>query len=421
MADERYKAPVNGIALESSDVDLISENAALAGDRVLAELLKLVPFVAASPHKAILPYGQQVAGGELGFDVDSGPASGNGLVVRSGTADARIRIRPFRAIIGSRDDIDGIGHEANWTDIRSALHVPAVADEWYSQLQLAATASNNRWDLVWARVDVDVPTSNVQRMVKSGAGAAEAQNVSVSKQCTVTLGVTQGTEATNPTPPDLPSDSGSAYYIPLAKIRLNHPHTLTTAIDRRRIFETAPVITLQTASVRPVSMASQTEGYANDTDNSGARTRRYAPASMVGSHSRFAQLGQLAVGTYLLDNSIDWRRRYFRWTAQAATQDSYGGPIAFPNAAGTGQAYGFATSLHASDPPTIVLLAASGSSSDGARILTSGTTAVVEIYVDPTTGWLMCEVTGEALQANVFAWLEASGAFDMQQATPAYG
>src|SRR6187399_3347211 len=109
MAQERFESPDNGIGIQIDDIDLISKNAALAEDKVLAELIKLYPF-SGTAVKAILPYGQPVAGGVLGYNVHFGGPSGSALVVKSGASDAKLRIRPFRAIIGSRDDIDGIGH-----------------------------------------------------------------------------------------------------------------------------------------------------------------------------------------------------------------------------------------------------------------------------------------------------------------------
>src|SRR5690606_5860161 len=183
--EEQFKAPLNGLEIHIEDVDLWSKNAALADDRVLAELLQLAPFTAGEPAKAILPYGKA-------------------LVVPSGSDDSTVRVRPFRAIVGSRDTVANIGHKDNWHDVRSALHIPNVSGQQYRNVQLSATASNNRWDLIWCRVEADIPSATKPRYVKSSGGTVISQNLIATKITTVTIGVNEGTEAASPVGPNLP-------------------------------------------------------------------------------------------------------------------------------------------------------------------------------------------------------------------------
>jgi hypothetical protein len=400
MAEERFVLPVNGMGAQETDINLWAKNAALADDRVLAELLRLAPFTAGTPTKAVTPYGVQGA---------------SAIVVPSGSSDATVRVRPFRAIVGSRDTIANIGHKDNWRDIRSALHVPNSASGQWRDVQLSATAANNRWDLIWARMDVDVGSGTVSRLVKNpSTGLGEPALAVVSRLCEVSIGVTEGAEAGSPTGPALPSDSGDAYYLPLAYVYLTHPHTLIAAVGDKAIYEVAPVVTQQTGAlgVRPFSGSSDPSGWASATAWDGVRSRRYVPSSMAGGVSRFGNLGALPNGTHVLDSSVDWRKRFVRWFVQGAGSSHYGGPSALPGDAGVAQQVGGAVTIHPSADPVVCRMAASDSGSTGANVLTAGVSAVCLVQVNASTGNLEAVVTNGPLQTTVFLWLDVMGQFD---------
>ena len=65
--EPKYHSAANGQELQQQDVDSIAEQAALADDRLLWELLRLTPQ-SATPQKGILTYGKSgwAAEGALG-------------------------------------------------------------------------------------------------------------------------------------------------------------------------------------------------------------------------------------------------------------------------------------------------------------------------------------------------------------------
>lgn len=402
MAEERLELPVNGMSVQKTDVDLWSKNAALADDRVLAELVRLRPKPSGPgvAARAILPSGTH-----------DGSISSS-ILVPSGSSDSTVKVRPFRAIIGSRDTIDNIGHKDNWQDVRSALHIPNVDDEQYRNIQLSATTSNNRWDLIWARVDVDIDSATVSRYVKSSSGTVSAQNVVPTKVCTVTIGVTEGTEASTPSVPSLPSDSGSAYYIRLGSVLLAHPHTLTDAIAADQIREDAPIVSLAEAmgatTVSPPQAASAINGYPQTLDpwTTSTRSALYLPSTMVGGLSRFFPVQGLTVGTHILDASADWRNRLFKVHLNRSNGT-------FPGAMATSDVHMTVMGQTLKGFPTNLLIARlipDDSGSGGAKILTASSGQQLDIMAD-SSGFLVASASGGTISANVVVWLEATGAW----------
>ena len=57
MAEKKYVHLLDGQEVEEDDLNGISENAALADDRVLAELVRVRPYNGTSPSRGIMPYG----------------------------------------------------------------------------------------------------------------------------------------------------------------------------------------------------------------------------------------------------------------------------------------------------------------------------------------------------------------------------
>src|SRR6478735_7043216 len=95
--EKQFIVSIPGQEVESTDLNSVSENAALGGDRTLDELLRLTDN--GGPGKrGILPYSSN------GYT--SAPS---GVLEPSGAADASIRVRPFRPFIGAGEFAPGHG------------------------------------------------------------------------------------------------------------------------------------------------------------------------------------------------------------------------------------------------------------------------------------------------------------------------
>lgn len=406
--EERF-VPTQGGAVQTQDFATLSDNAALADDRILAELIRPAVFSGGAVQKLILPSAR--SGRSIVNYI-----TGSAVVIPSGAGDARTVIRPFRAIVGIPGLITSIGSLRAWRDLRSVIHHGTQTEANVSLVQHAATSVNHRWDLIYARVDIDQPTADVPRMVKSAAGVVSPQNVSVSVENTITIGVTQGTESGSPSRPAVPSDSGSTYYIPLAYVLLKHPHTLSTEIPHDRIWEIFTPAYLGEAtgaqSRGPANGAYSTEGFAQASDPwdpSGGRSKSHLPPSMHGGVSRFFLVPKsLAVGTHLIDNSIDWRNRFVKWHAQS---DPFDGPVPVTGTASLQkQGIDNTTAVSSGTHYEILRLVASDhSDSFRANILEAGNACEGSLKANDTTGALEIIVTEAAIPTTCWVWLEATG------------
>ena len=135
-----------------------------------------------------------------------------------------------------------------------------------------------------------------------------------------TIGTVQGTEASTPSPPSLPSDTTTAYYIPLAYVSVLHPHTLTSVIGPSSIVDIATVLGVAPSAggidCRPLSAFSSITYGANY-----PRKDSFMPQCMFGKVERVFGFDftdgktPLALNGYTtLDDSIDWRNRLFKST-----------------------------------------------------------------------------------------------------------
>lgn len=310
-----------GQEVESADVNLLGETSALADDRVLAELVRLLPFGGLVPVKGVIPYGLNAPAGTT-------PAAELAIVGKSGAGDASSHVRPFRAIVGSRTAA-AVDPKAHWRDIRSAIHVGSST--LHRAVVHPATAANHRWDLIYARVDVDQDQGAITRYVKDPSTAAvTAQSIATRKATTVTIELVSGAESATPTRPALPNDSAPSYYIPLAYVFIAHPWTLASTLDARHIHEVAPCVPIAGAagvpSIAPCNGMHKLGGAlltAVDWSAANGRPGAHVPPTMVGGAERFLGMGWAAAydsGTPLnaitvVDDSIDWRNRIFRWDA----------------------------------------------------------------------------------------------------------
>lgn len=312
-----YTHTVAGQSLDQEELNVVAAEAAKADDRVLAELLRMIPGLAAGyVHKAILPYRVE------GLHPDGVTVSTTALITPYGTTGS-VLVHPFRALIGSRY----IADSSIWYDIRTARYLGDSDPVCEYQLVLDATVANNRWDLIYARVDLTVTSTPVERIVRTGGGDA-AQNISLYTDTTVTLGVVKGAEAASPTKPVLPTDGSGAYYLALAYVLLPHPFTSSTAVEPEWIHENATTAPLA-SSTGAVTLKPASFAYADDSvlwaqrawGPSDERPEEHLPSSMTGGAERILALDFLDVIKSLdpdvatvIDNTIDWRNRILTFT-----------------------------------------------------------------------------------------------------------
>lgn len=411
--EKQYFVQEKGQALQMQDLDLVGETSALADDRVLAELLRMAPMSGGDVAKAVLPSGCPGGGATFGQSIVK-PATG------------AILVAPFRAIVGSRTDGDTDAVKG-WRDIRSGVFAsgadghpggpPEEKVPMLARIPLDANGGGDpRWDLVYARVDVDLDADGVVRLIKDPTSmVVTAKTIAPYKITKVTVGVEPGLPAPTPALPPLPSDAGGAYYIPLAYVRVESGFGGGTALSRADIWEVAPVVTLAqavgVAALKPANQHHVVGGTLVGTwpMPSGPGTNRpdmYIPPTMVGGESRFIliDLEDVTTGS-VIDDSVDWRNRFFRCTYLLQP-----GPVATKVGAGehstpTTEEAGdsgvaLAHSLHASTYPIMRAVRDTGSGSE-----------TVMLKVSPSTGELICEhdvTPGRSL----CVWLEASAPYE---------
>lgn len=311
--ESQYQHTVEGQEVGQEDINLLGENAALADDRVLAELLRVPPaYAAAEVVKGIM---------RAGFDDYRGPSrTSQYSVVQSSGSVLTVTVCPFRAVVGTRTVVAG---KEGLRDIRSAVYAdPSTTSH---AVVLDATAGNHRWDLIYARVDIDADQAAETRYVKGVDGAVAAQSVVTQVMTEVSIAVVEGTEAASPTRPALPSDGGGSYYIPLAYVLLAHPSS-GGVIPAYRIQEVAPIIQIASAAggapLAPCNQLFESDGLNNaDWTVADGRPRTFLPPTMCGSIRRVVGLAWGASGddvpldsVAILDDSIDWRNRLIKTT-----------------------------------------------------------------------------------------------------------
>ena len=425
MAEERFQLLQNGQELQKDDVNLVAKEAALADDRVLAELLRLAPFDGAHVAKAIAPFGHTGASGPT---VAPNGASGSALVA------------PFRAIIGSRTAVQA-GAKDTWRDIRSAIYTGSPTSLTGTVAFPPNPSPNPRWDLVYAAVAVDANGAAMQRFAKDAATkVVNLQTLVTTLTNPVTVGVVPGTPAASPAPPALPNDSGGTFYVPLALVHIGPNFGPTSTLSPLDIADIAPVARLARglggSVLRPADVHFEpggsylTPARLGDWGSNGIRSPLALPPSMAGGDSIILALelvdpnfrGWLPDGA-VLDHSVDWRNRLFRvhyqlrsanatlaWSRTSSpcpTMPSpYRGNVQAPRVQGFdfGQSFqedgtlfgGFAgAAVFYADPTSATFMA------QNTRIV---------IYVDLATGNLRLSLTGTPA-AFALLWIEASAPY----------
>jgi hypothetical protein len=227
--EKKVQVVANGTSLIKDDINTLGDSAALADDRVFAELFRLFPYTGTTVAKGIIP-----------FTDTSSALAHDATVVSSGAADRGVIVSPFRAVIGSRTGV-GTDSKANWRDIRTTIFLGSTTTLQLNQAFTANASGNPRWDLLVAVVIPDANASTEIRKVKDPTTHAIASTAVVTHLLTtVTLAVVEGTPGVTPTRPSITADSGGTYYIPLAYVRLPTGYTTISDLD---ILPCAPILT----------------------------------------------------------------------------------------------------------------------------------------------------------------------------------
>jgi hypothetical protein len=429
--EQEVTLTVNGQEVQTADLNLIAEAAAHGSDWLFAELLRPSTPSGSTPYKYIIPAGSRR---EIPFGGGAGDVNRRPLIGVSGSANAKIRIAPFTAIVASNVPVATNVKKAI-RNIRTVGHYgDDTANTPYTDLQLSVT-TDYRWDLIYAKVDIDVSDGLVARFVKSGAGAATSTNLAVTKQTLLTLGVVAGVEGGTPTRPVLPSDSATTFYFALGYIYRNASETLTTLLAALNIHESFDSITMSPAvggsDVRPANGTHRVAGSTIVNELWGAsnsRPKTHMPASMVGKVERL-----IPIHNTLLDNSIDWRRRVFKTTVNgtmgASINDGFPWTVAPPNSnvATWGSANGRvvgggggATDLVVANSFLEDMNAIAGGAIFGSVIVyleaallipNLSVGAKLVVYVDATSGDLLCWRNNADANRYIMLWLEASAPY----------
>lgn len=437
--EQEFAAP-NGVEVQVADLNLVAREAARSADWLLAQLLRpSTPFGPTTPVKYVIPGGARLEKVYTG-------ANQRPLITSSAAADSKVRIYPFLAIVGSLD-VATINAKDSLRNIRSVGHYGPDNGALRTLLQFAAS-TNKRWDLVYAKIDIDVLDVGTVRYVKTGDGVATTATVQKTKQTLLSLGVVQGAESAGvATRPSLPADSASTYYIALAYVQIDALWTTTSQIADYMIHEIYETIGLSTAlgggQLKPVNGAYQVGGYVVTQEtwqgSSGFRPKSYLPPGMVGKEERIVPLHARDTGhgnpsvpintTVLIDDSIDWRRRLFKTTSYQAgavggSNDGFPWALSPPGvnlsnwtiAVGDDPAQSmrpgnsFQENMNAFTSGAITNGAIVAYWNDSTfPVLAAG--AQMALYVDLATGQLKCWRNNVNADRMILAWLEATGPF----------
>jgi len=437
--ERRVIRDTDGQELDNEDLVIMADDAALADDRVLWELLRLQPG-SATPQKAILPYGV------------SGEAIPAGLhstaLVQGNAADGKVRVMPFRAIVGSTTLFADSPIE-NLRGIRSGYCVGSTALP--TEVAIAANASGNpRWTLVYAIVTPDAAGDTLTIKVKDPTTSTitSVPSTVLNKVVTVTLATVDGATGASPTRPSLPADGAGSYRIALAYIFVPTGFGGSSTVQHYQIHEDAPVVTLAQALgapvLRPANQSHKIGGVVdlaqNPSRNAANRTGAFLPSGMVGGAERviLLQLGLSPVSHVdgdVVDDSIDWRLRFFTWTcfvgAGSATTDAFvsdkngtgaahtttrvpcarAGQLGVNTMVGTGQSFfddSYGLSAFYGTPFFVIGNGGTADATGGSLTELGGGLVGLGLVVDATTGALKLQIVGAINTCQVFIWLRAS-------------
>lgn len=325
----KYVITLNGQEVELADLQLVSDDASLADDKVLSEIFRLLPFDGSTVTKGVITY-------------DRG-----GVVIPNG-ASGTVKVYPFRAMIGSTTT-EGTNPALNRDDIRSTVSISPTTTAWQTVSFSNNSSGNPRWDLVYCVLTKDSSEAAVTRYVKSaGPPVAEtATNISVVQATITALGVVTGVASATPALPNTPSDGAGNYYIPLAYVRVPNGFTGISTVLPTDILDISPIAKISkatgVANAKPAGSLYKPTGAplsravngVTDWGINGSISRPsvFMPPSMVGMEIYYVCLDCLSSSSAnwshldgsVVDDTIDWRNRIF--TSFISTE---GSTVSFP-------------------------------------------------------------------------------------------
>lgn len=328
--EKKLQIATNGQQIVTGDLNLVGETAALADDRVFAELFRLKPMVGSTVSRAIVPN-----------------CAANRTLVNPNGASGSVSVQPFRAMIGSRSLVASGGLD-NLRNVRSTVAVGAN-----TLAQSVAFANNGsgsaRIDIVYAAVTIDANAGTTSRRVKDpSTGMVTTTNINQYQQTTVTLGVITGTPSASPAVPSGIADAGSVFYIPLALVRIPDGFNATSTVSHKDIIIYAPVI-VPSAGGNSISLpnklnvpgsptmsAAALVKWANGSwtgvsAGTGTQPPAYLPTTAVGGETLMfyyqydaTNPSHEGVASGVIIDDRDWRGRVVRWNAYVFNPAGFG-------------------------------------------------------------------------------------------------
>lgn len=437
--ENKYVLAANGQEVQKEDYEGVAEAAGLADDRLLWEFIR-TQTGSSNPQRGIIPYG---VSGWPKF----GSLSYNSMFVGE-SATGAVKVLPFRAVVGSTTTAVGIeqlrGSKSGYIVGGSNLYTSVAIN--------ANAAGNPRWTLIYASVTPDATGLTDNRYTKDPSTSVVTNpSVAVYKKCTVSLSTVDGTAAASPSRPAVPSDGGGAYIVPLCYVWVPNGFTAgSSTVAREHIHEVANCFTVNSATggttLMPANGSFKTGGTVDTRQghNQVKRPGAYLPSTMVGGEERLIpiQLG-LSPASHadgdLVDDSVDWRNRYFVWDVfvndGTATGDAFAsdrnitGTAAFTGCSsgignfgtapgvdskrGWGQSFvadgGTIAALGISGDNGVVLVMRGGAGAEGVSQL--GTTSeIVALYVKASDGKLYYKKSGSP-SCQILVWLKATAPY----------
>ena len=316
-------------------------------------------------------------------------------------------------------------------DIRSAIFAPGNFGETPGALSIVANPGSAKWMRVYAVLNIDVPAITDTRYIRTDTTEGP---VVVTLATLPTVSVILMNDA------DVSDVQGASYWILLGKIRVASGFTASTVLTVDDIWESATCVPIHSAlgvgSIRPAQCCYDSSLPALSTRTpwalSGPRPQTHLPSTMTGGATLYVpmslvtptlvngviiDLRNVADGD-IIDATIDWRNRFFEWSAQAyagpfvTTSNTMGpGDVGIPSAltrtaSGMGQSF-FAGSA---GPTPDSRLVARVTSTD-LPVMAAG--SMVNMQVD-SNGQLIVRFGGTP-NCNMFFAIHASGQFSNAQ------
>lgn len=423
--EDQFFITYSGQEVQTQDINTVAEDAALADDRVFAELFRMLPDTGFGIAKGVLPY--------------SDSTTGSGATVKPNGASGSVLAEPCRVFIGSTslassDAVD------NWKGIRSCVYTGSTTSLTGTVAFTANSSGNSRWDLIYFRVDKDINASTVTRYVKAAGPPITETPTSLAtiKHTTVVIGTVTGTPSTTPALPALPSDSGGSYYVPLAYVRIPNGFTTTSTVATTDILGAAPIMNISKSTsactMRPATamyspsgaLLTKSVGGSADWGSGGSRPPTFLPPTMKGSESIIVALDCQSATTAnwslpdgsVLDGSTDWRNRLFTCAVSSGGSSSLhfawetAGTAFFPQAqavggVSTGAFFSIGQSFRdesgGSNRGYVAVL-------DDTNSLAATSTQLI-LFVDMTTGQLKFTTNGTLPAIMIVAIITASAPF----------